>query len=181
MHPGPLGKLVKICPNVKSFGGQGRSRGRGRGQPRCGTALLRKHHSINDNYCIVNPVSLARSVDYVQSVPNQDFSVTVQPPVSCPVVSPVPLVLNVRRQLQKKDRSASSTTKRNINSVNGASIVGQCVFAQNVPNVPSVAHVQLVGGRLQNFWQTWSLMGTNPRLVSILKHGYILSLKSDLV
>ena len=119
----------------------------------------------------------ARSVDYVQSVPKQDFSVTVQPPVLWPVVSPVHSVLNVQRQSQKKDINPLSKAKRKINSVKGASIVGHCVFAQNVPNVPNVAHAQLVGGRLQNFWQTWAFLGANPRVVSILKHGYILPFK----
>ena len=76
--------------------------------PDAAPALLRKQHSTNDNYCIVNPVPVAWPVDYVLNVQRQDFSVTVQPPVLCPVVSPVRSVLNVRGQLQKKDISPSS-------------------------------------------------------------------------
>ena len=57
----------------------------------------------------------------------------------------------------------------------GVSIVDHCVFAQNVPSAPNVAHAQLVRGHLQNFWQTWSLLGANPR--SILKDGYSLPFK----
>ena len=34
-----------------------------------------------------------------------------------------------------------------------------------------------MGGRLQKFWQKWSLLGANPRVVSILKEGYILPFK----
>ena len=141
--------------------------------PDAAPALLRTQHSINDNYCIVNPV--ARSVDCVLNVQKQDFSVTVQPPVLCPVVSPVPFVQE--RQSQKKDISPSLKTKRKINFVKGVSIVDHCVFAQNVPSAPNIAHAQLVGGRLQNFWQTWSLLGANPRVVSILRDGYILPFK----
>ena len=94
---------------------------------------LKRPHNINDNYCIVNPVPVAQSVSCVKSVSNQDFSVTVQVPVSCPVVSPVCSVINVQRPSQKKDIRPLSKTKREINSVKGASIVGHCVFAQNIP------------------------------------------------
>ena len=145
--------------------------------PDAAPTLLRKQHSSNDNYCIVNPVPVAWSVDSVLKVQRQDFSVTVQPPVLCPVVSPVRSVLNVRKLSQKKDISPSSKSKREINSVKGVSIVGHCVFAQIVPSALKVAHVKPVGGRLQNFWQVWSLLGANPRVVSILKDGYILPFK----
>ena len=59
--------------------------------------------------------------------------------------------------------------RRKINFVKGFSIVDHCVFAQNVPSAPSVAHAQLVGGRLH--------LGANPRVVSISKDGYILQFK----
>ena len=101
-------------PAWKSFGGLGRSRGRGRGdQPGRGTHPPKEQHSINDNYCIVNPEPLARSVDCVLNVQRQDFSVTVQSPVLCPVVSPVHIVQE--RQSQKKGISPSLKTKRKIN------------------------------------------------------------------
>ena len=35
----------------------------------------------------------------------------------------------------------------------------------------------LVGGCLQPFWQTWAHLGANPRVVSILKEGYVLPFK----
>ena len=41
-----------------------------------------------------------------------------------------------------------------------------------------VTNAQQVGGHLQNFWQKWSLLGANPRVVSILKDGYILPFKN---
>ena len=44
-------------------------------------------------------------------------------------------------------------------------------------NAHNVVHAPLVGRRLQPFWQTWALLGANPRAVSILKDGYILPFK----
>ena len=134
-------------------------------------ALPRKQHSINDNYCIVKPVPVARSRDGVLSVQRQDSAVSVHHHAFCPVVSPVLFVQE--RHSQKKDISPSLKTKETIKFVKGVSVVDHCVFAQHVPSVPNVAHTQLVGGRLQHFWQTWSLLGTNLRVVSILKEEYV--------
>ena len=129
--------------------------------------------SINDNYCL--PELIAQPVNCVSNVQGQNFLVSVQKPVLCPVVSPVPFVLNVRGQSQKKDGSPSLKTE--INIVKSVFSVDHCVFAPTAPNVHNVANVQIVGGRLQKFWQKWSLLGANPRVVSILKDGYILSFK----
>ena len=76
-----------------------------------------------------------------------------------------------------KERPSKLKLKREINFVKGVSIVDHCVFAQNVPSAPNVAHVKPVGGCLQDFWQKWSLLGANPRVVSILKDRYILPFK----
>ena len=46
-----------------------------------------------------------------------------------------------------------------------------------MPNAHNVVHAPLVGGRLQPFWQTWARLGANPRVVSILKEGYVLPFK----
>ena len=48
---------------------------------------------------------MARQVSCVSDVQRQNFHVPVQQPVLCPVVSPVPFVLNMRGQSQKKDGS----------------------------------------------------------------------------
>ena len=50
-------------------------------------------------------------------------------------------------------------------------------FAPVVPSVPSAVSEHNVGGRLQEFWQVWQTMGSNPRVVSILKRGYTLPFK----
>ena len=67
--------------------------------------------------------------------------------------------------------------------MNSVSSVVQCVSAQSVPNVHSVVHAPLVGGCLQPFWQVWARLGANPKVVSILKEGYVLpfNLKPPLV
>ena len=109
---------------------------------------------------------------------SKDKTFLCQQPVLCPVVSPVPLVLSERGQSQKKDGSPSSRMKTEINFVKSAFSVDHCVFAPNVPNAHNAANAWLVGGRLQNFWKIWSLLGANPRVVSILKDGYILPFKT---
>ena len=75
--------------------------------------LSRNNHSINDNYCLRSPVPVARPMDGALNVLRQNFSVSVQQPVLCPVVTSVHFVLNVRGQSQKKDGSPSSRVKTN--------------------------------------------------------------------
>ena len=168
-------------PAWKSSGGHGRSHGRGRGG-RTGqsTRPLKRPHSINDSYCIINPVPEAQSVSYVRNITDKDFSVTVPILVSCPVFSPVSSASECKRPSQKKDTSPLSKQLKEIKSVKSASIVDHCVLATTVGYVPSVTHAQLVGSCLQIFWQTWSLLGANPRVMSILKEGCFLS-KLDLL
>ena len=145
------GSTEKDMPAWKSFGGRGRSRGRGRGGQPTAPALLRIKGSINDNYCLQNPVLVARAVKNVTNVEGQNFSVSVRQPVLCPVVSPVPFVLSVRGQSQKKDGSPSSKVKQEINFVKDVFSVDHCVFAPIVPNAHNVVNAQLIGGRLQKF------------------------------
>ena len=142
-----------------------------------GPALLGIKGSINDNYCVLSPVAVARPSKSVLNVERQNFSVSVQQAVLCPVASPVPFVLSVRGQSQKKDGSPSLKMKQEIKFVKDAFSVDHCVFAPVVPNAHNVVNAHLIGGRLQKFWQKWSLLGANPRVVSILKDGYILPFK----
>ena len=51
--------------------------------------------------------------------------------------------------------------------MNCVSFVDHCVCAPSVTNARNVVHAPQVGGRLQPFWQTWALLGANPRVVSI--------------
>ena len=145
--------------------------------PDAAPALLRIKGSINDNYCILSPVAVARPSKSVLNVERQNFSVSVQQAVLCPVASPVPFVLSVRGQSQKKDGSPSLKVKQEIKFVKDAFSVDHCVFAPVVPNAHNVVNAHLIGGSLQKFWQKWSLLGASPRVVSILKDGYILPFK----
>ena len=99
--------------------------------------------------------------------------VTFQKTVNLPVVLPA---VSVKGPLQKKNVRPSHT-KVEIKSVNSALSVNQCLFAPNVINVPCVVKDPPVGGRLQLFWQVWLSLGSNPRVVSILREGYQLPFK----
>ena len=136
---------------------------------------LMRRHSINDNYCKSSPVPVARPVSFVKSVLTRNSFVSVPTNVSYHVVCRVPTV--TRWQSQKKDVRPKSKIKSQIKCVKSASFVGHFVSAPNVPNVPNVASVQPVGGRLQSFWEIWAHKGANPKVVSILKEGYVLPFK----
>ena len=136
---------------------------------------LMRRHSINDNYCKSSPVPVARPVSSVKSVVARNSFVSVPTNVSYHVVCRVPTV--TRRQSQKKDVRPKSKIKSQIKCVKSASFVGHFVSAPNVPNVPTVASVQPVGGRLQSFWEIWAHKGANPKVVSILKEGYVFPFK----
>ena len=131
--------------------------------------------SINDNYCLISPEPKARPIS-VSDVQRQNFHVLVQH-VLCPVVSPVHFATNSLRQPQKKGLRPHVERKVQIKSVNCVSFVDHCVSAHSVPDVHNVVHAPPIGGRLQPFWQTWARLGANPRVVSILKEGYILPFK----
>ena len=103
-------------------------------------------------------------------------TVNCQTSVNYSVVGHVPFATKNVRQPQKKGLSPQSK-KIEIKSVNCVSFVVQCVSAPSVPNVHNVVHAPLVGGCLQPFWQNWARLGANPRVVSILKEGYLLPFK----
>ena len=81
------------------------------------------------------------------------------------------------RQPQKKGLSPLLKKVEEVKSVNCVSFAVQCVSAPSVPTAHSVVHAPLVGGCLQPFWQNWAHLGANPRVVSILKEGYLLTFK----
>ena len=124
--------------------------------------------SINDNqFSLSPPVQLSVKYGDLNLVSSAN-KVTFQETVNLHVVSPV---RSVKGPLQKKNVSPSHV-KRSIKSVNSALCVNQCLFVPNVKNVPGVVKSPPVGGRLQLFWQVWLSLGSNPRVVSILKEGY---------
>ena len=132
----------------------------------------RMYIHINDNYCVTKPVFENRSLVGVAETLR-----TLKTNVNYCVVSPVPFATRNVRQPQKKGSSPPLKKPVEIKSVNSVSSVVQCVSAPSVPNVHNVVHAPLVGGCLQPFWQIWARLGANPRVVSILKEGYILPFK----
>ena len=72
----------------------------------------------------------------------------------------------------KEWRRSRSVSK--IKVVKGVPCVNPLSFAPSVQNVPHVVTEISVGGRLQSFWQVWQKLGSNPRVVSVLRDGYSL-------
>ena len=56
----------------------------------------------------------------------------------------------------------------------GVSCVTQLSSLKPVTNVKNVASNLPVGARLKHFWQTWLDLGASPKVVQILREGYIL-------
>ena len=170
------------------FGRSNRSRGRGRGRgsnPRFPSPVSTPN--INDNYC-TSLTSEKQSVvqsDQVLSleavnVPKvlQDHRLlfkTQSQIVSCPVACHVPFA-GISGPSQKKGVSPDPM-RREIKHVKDVSCVVPCPFAPSAQSAPSVVNSLAMGGRLQNFWQVWEKLGSNPRVVSILKEGYMLPFK----
>ena len=112
----------------------------------------------------------SRSVEVVCPLSKTETHKTVDclTSVNCSVVGHVPFATKDVRQPQKKGLSPP---------LNCLSFVVQCVSAPSVSTVHSAVHDPLVGGCLQPFWQNWAHLGANPRVVSILKEGYLLPFK----
>ena len=102
------------------------------------------------------------------------FSKTrTQLPVSYHVVSHVPFAGG---SPQKKGIILEH--QRSIKSVKGVSCVNHLSSVQNVTNVPLVVPNPPVGSRLHKFWEKWAALGVNPKVVSVLKEGYVLPFRS---
>ena len=126
---------------------------------------------INDNHC-TNPRNQIIPKIVGQNISSQTISRTVY---SRTAVIPVPIVVGPG-QPQKKGLSPD-LCQTEIKHVKSASFVSPCRSVPHVLNVHSVAENPPVGGRLHRFWETWLSLGSNPRVVSILKDGYNLPFK----
>ena len=123
------------------------------------------HSSINDNYCrVIPPVK--------NIVEDQNFKDKTNS-VNSNVVFPV---LFVTGQSQRKDISPYQC-QREIKHVKLVCCVSHCLYTHNVRNVHHVVENPPVGVRLQMFWQVWLSLGSNPRVVYILKEGCSLPFK----
>ena len=147
--------------------------------------LQRHRSSINDNYCIhpVTGMSVPACVTgqvkaSVSIVTNLDLRVTVkdyfsktrtQLPVFYHVLSHVPFAGG---SPQKK--GVIPEHQMSIKSVKGVSCVNQLSSVQNVTNVPLAVTNLPVGSRLHEFWEKWAALGVSPKVISVLREGYIL-------
>ena len=133
---------------------------------------------INDNYSVTTPL-VNHSCPGLFSVKQQSHQeqniscLNSKQSVSCiNVVSPV-LSATIPGQPQKKGLRPVQNMK-SIKLVKGVSCVVLSHFAPSVQSVPHVVTKTSVGGRLQSFWQVWQKLGSNPRVVSLLRDGYSL-------
>ena len=133
--------------------------------------LPRASSHTNDNHCITRSQDrlLAGSLHTGKTM-NTSFKA-----VYLNVVNVVP---SAPGRSQKRELSPGSAVcyneKHRLKYVKGASCVNQLSCVQPVTNVKNVALNLPVGSRLQNFWETWLDLGAGPKVVQILKEGYIL-------
>ena len=98
--------------------------------------------------------------------------------VNLNVVFPVPFAVG---QPQKKGISPVIVKQeQKLKFVNNASCVDHLCSVKNASNVPLAVPNLIVGARLNQFWETWQTMGAGPKVVLMLKEGYILQTKPNL-
>ena len=122
---------------------------------------------INDNHC-TDPHNQINPKIVGQHISSQTISRTVYSrTASC----------SYCRRSRAAAKESPDLCQTEIKHVKSASFVSPCRSVPPVLNVHSVAENPPVGGRLQRFWETWLSLGSNPRVVSILKDGYNLPFK----
>ena len=141
------------------------------------TLVFPGHEEINltnDNY-FSTPTQFKLSVEQVGSV-KQKRKQTLRDLICKKAVSYQDVICHVHSvtlhgQPQRKGLGPDLSLNK-IKVVKGVSCVSPCLSAPSVPNVPHVATEICVGGRLQSFWQVWQRLGSNSRVISILRDGY---------
>ena len=74
----------------------------------------------------------------------------------------------------EKDCYCVNQNLKTIISVKGVSCVNHLSSVQNVTNVPPVIPNLPVGTRLHQFWERWAALGVSPKVLAVLRKGYIL-------
>ena len=133
--------------------------------------------SINDNYCVLNVAGVKNSV-HVSSkkqVLNPSPVIKMSETVVLHVNSFAANVHSVTGLPQKKGVNPNyCCTHTEIKHENDVSCVGHLSSVTSVTNVPTVVVHPPVGARLQQFWEKWEALGSSPKVVTILREGYIL-------
>ena len=139
--------------------------------------LPRHRSNINDSYCVVQgqiETSVSGVItDSKVARENCCWDKRTHFPVLCHVANHV---LFAEGSSQKKD--VMPDHQMLIKSVKNVSCVDQLSSVHNVTNVPLVAPNLPVGSRLHLFWEKWAALNVNPRVVSVLKEGYVLPFRS---
>ena len=104
-------------------------------------------HSINDNYYVVDVVPVTWSLNVVPSVKDKNYECHCSNKCILFCCQSCTFCYKCQKTAAN-ERLKSSTKKQKQNKLKSASIVDHCVLVPPVSNVPNVAHVQLVGGRL---------------------------------
>ena len=123
---------------------------------------------INENYCVTKLQArlLAGSSPQGQTI-DICTNLNAKPHV-------VTSVHTTPGHSQKRELSPGSAGDYKLKYVKSVSFVTQLSCVQPVTNVTNAASNLPVGARLQNFWQTWLDLGAGPKVVQILREGYIL-------
>ena len=90
-------------------------------------------------------------------------------PVHCHVANHVPFAGGLP---QKK--GVNPDHQRVIKSVKGFSCLNLWSSVQNVTNIPPVVPNLPVGARLHQFLEKWAALGVSPKLLAVIREGYIL-------
>ena len=160
-----VGKLVTPLPKILNLGGNSHTRVEDAVTGvEVETRLISLRHptpnSVNDNYWEIDPpvtnLLEGQKTSQIDCKLRYCFSYTL-----------------CNRAVAKERHKPQSGSKRN-------QVCQRCLLCKSLslcPKCPSCCQDPPVGGRLQTFWEVWLSLGSNPRVVSILKEGYSLPFK----
>ena len=156
------GQLGRICP-VLSVGRITRtSNSIRRVRPRVSSRT-------NDNQCVIQLKPLLLAGSPTRKTMNTFFNVKLD------VVHSVHTAPGHSQKNEISPGAAGCYFKKSkLKSVKSVSCVTPLSCVNPVINAPNVVTNLPVGARLQNFWKIWLDLGAGPRVVQILKEGYIL-------
>ena len=90
----------------------------------------------------------------------------------------VPFVNEFGPSPQKKGGGPTQLKLNPIKSVKPVFCIVPCLSVPPVDNVLPVTPPHPVGARLQGFWRKWELLGASPKVILLLKEGYVLPIIS---
>ena len=79
--------------------------------------------------------------------------------------------------LQKKGVNPDIEDCQEVKYVKDVSCVNHVISVKCVANVPTVAIDLPVGARLNKFWEKWASLGVSPKVVAVIRQGYILAFR----